>query len=106
VVSVDDCQHVSELVGPLLDQADLIPDSYTLEVWSPGAERPLQARADYHRFVGFLVNVRARSGDAELVVEGILEQVDDAGITIRGKKDLRTRIAWSDIEAARTAIAL
>jgi len=112
VVSVDDCQRVSELVGPLLDQADLIPDSYTLEVWSPGAERPLRNRADYLRFTGFLVNVRARSGEAEVVVEGTLEKVDDQGITVVGQRktgkarEVRTEIAWPDIEAARTAVAL
>lgn len=113
VVSVDDCQHVSELVGPLLDQADLIPDSYTLEVWSPGAERPLKSRADYLRFTGFLVNVRARSGEAEMVVEGTLEKVDEQGITVVGQrkggrapKELRTEIAWPDIQAARTTVAL
>jgi ribosome maturation factor RimP len=113
VVSVDDCQHVSELVGPLLDQADLIPDSYTLEVWSPGAERPLKSRADYLRFMGFLVNVRARSGEAEVVVEGTLETVDEQGITVvgqrkggRANKEVRTEIAWPDIQAARTAVAL
>lgn len=113
VVSVDDCQRVSELVGPLLDQADLIRDSYTLEVWSPGAERPLRSRADYLRFTGFLVNVRARSGEAEVVVEGTLEKVDEQGITVvaqrksgRAPKELRTEIAWPDIQAARTAVAL
>lgn len=113
VVSVDDCQRVSELVGPLLDQADLIPDSYTLEVWSPGAERPLRSRADYLRFTGFLVNVRARSGEAEMVVEGTLEKVDERGITVVGQrktgrapKELRTEIAWADIQAARTAVAV
>ena len=113
VVSVDDCQRVSELVGPLLDQADLIPDSYTLEVWSPGAERPLRSQADYLRFMGFLVNVRARSGDAEVIVEGTLERVDEGGITVVARrkggkpgKEVRTEIAWPDIQAARTAVAL
>ncbi|MFZ0214474.1 MAG: ribosome maturation factor RimP [Candidatus Dormiibacterota bacterium] len=105
VVSVDDCQRVSQLVGPLLDQADLIPDSYTLEVWSPGAERPLHDRAEYQRFVGFRVNVRARAGEDEFVVEGDLEQVSDAGILIhgkqaRGRKELVTTVAWPDVLGA------
>src|SRR5215211_2734927 len=52
VVSLDDCQRVSEIVSPLLDQADLVPDSYVLEVSSPGAERELRDRAEYERFVG------------------------------------------------------
>ena len=48
-ISLDDCQRVSEVAGPLLDQANLIPQSYTLEVSSPGAERPLRDRAEYER---------------------------------------------------------
>ena len=56
-ISLDDCQRVSEVAGPLLDQANLIPQSYTLEVSSPGAERPLRDRAEYERFVGHRVNV-------------------------------------------------
>ena len=111
LVSVDDCQRVSQVVGPLLDQADLIPDSYTLEVWSPGAERPLKDRADYQRFVGFRVNVRARAGEAEVVVEGQLEEVSDEGILVHGRapvggkgprrgKEQVTALPWSDVLAA------
>jgi len=85
-ISLDDCERVSHLAGPLLDQADLILDSYMLEVSSPGAERSLRDQAEYERFVGRKVNVRCRAGEAEVALEGVLAGVDDAGNTVRGKK--------------------
>lgn len=51
-VNLADCQQVSRQVGLFLDVEDLIPHHYTLEVSSPGIERPLFKRADYERFVG------------------------------------------------------
>jgi len=86
-VSLDDCERVSHVAGPLLEQADLITDSYTLEVSSPGAERPLRRRAEYERFVGRRVNVRYRAGQTEVALEGVLAGVEDAGITVRGRRD-------------------
>jgi ribosome maturation factor RimP len=56
-MSVDDCSLVSQTVSALLDVADPIPDSYTLEVTSPGIDRPLVRREDYERFAGFEAKV-------------------------------------------------
>jgi ribosome maturation factor RimP len=105
-ISLDDCERVSQVAGPLLDQADLIPSSYTLEVSSPGAERPLRSRAEYERFLGRRVNVRSRSGEAEVALEGVLAGVDDAGITIRGRRDEVIPLTWTDIIAGRLVASL
>lgn len=105
-VTLDDCERVSQVAGPLLDQADLIGDGpYTLEVSSPGAERPLRSRAEYDRFVGRRVNVRYGDGAADTVIEGTLTAVDDAGIAVRGKSLEDVRIGWDEIAAARLAVA-
>ena len=56
-MSVDDCSLVSQTVSALLDVADPIPDSYMLEVTSPGIDRPLVRREDYERFAGFEAKV-------------------------------------------------
>ena len=105
-VTLDDCERVSQVAGPLLDQSDLMDDDrYTLEVSSPGAERPLRSRAEYDRFVGKRVNVRYRLGDSEAVIEGNLSGVDDDGIGVRGKALEDVRIAWDQIVAARLAVA-
>lgn len=105
-VSLDDCTRVSRVASPLLDQADLIPDSYLLEVSSPGAERDLRDRREYERFAGKTVNVHYRAGDAEAVVEGKLETIDDMGISIRGQRDLVTRVDWNDVIRGRLVATL
>jgi ribosome maturation factor RimP len=105
-ISLDDCERVSQVAGPLLDQADLIHDSYTLEVSSPGAERQLRDRAEYERFVGRRVNVRYRAGDVEVALEGELAGTSDAGIMIRGRRDEVTHLTWTDIIAGRLVASL
>ena len=57
-VSVEDCQRVSRQVSGLLDVEDPIPGPYTLEVSSPGLDRPLFRAADFQRFVGREVRIR------------------------------------------------
>ncbi len=51
-VTISDCAYMSRRVGVLLEVDDFIPGSYTLEVSSPGLERPLFREADYRRFLG------------------------------------------------------
>jgi len=82
-ITIDDCERVSRVAGPLLDHANLIEGRYDLEVSSPGAERPLRGTQDYERFNGRRVNVRYKSGEAETVVEGQLVAVDAAGIAVQ-----------------------
>lgn len=105
-ITIDDCERVSGVVGPLLDQADLVPGGrYDLEVSSPGADRPLRNRADYERFTGRRVNIRYRSGDSETVLEGELVAVDDAGIAVSGRRAEVFHLAWADIVAARLTVS-
>ena len=51
-VTVDDCEKVSRQVSAVLDVEDPIPGAYTLEVSSPGLDRPLRKPADFARFAG------------------------------------------------------
>ena len=52
-VSVEDCARVSEELSAILDVEDVVPaDHYTLEVSSPGLDRPLRSADDYRRFSG------------------------------------------------------
>ncbi len=105
-ISLNDCERVSKVAGPLLDQTHLIDSSYTLEVSSPGAERRLRDRAEYERFVGRKVNVRYRSGETEVALEGLLASVGEAGIMIRGRKDEVSQLNWTDIIAGRLVASL
>lgn len=51
-IGVDDCERASRQVSSVLDVEDPIPGAYTLEVSSPGLDRPLRKAEDYTRFAG------------------------------------------------------
>jgi len=51
-IGLEDCQLVSQTIDPLLDEHDQIPHSYTLEVSSPGLDRPLKKPSDFVKFTG------------------------------------------------------
>ena len=59
-MSVDDCAEISRLISAVLDVDDPILGSYTLEVSSPGLDRPLVRAGDYERFAGCEVRVETR----------------------------------------------
>ncbi|HEX4213995.1 MAG TPA: hypothetical protein VIA06_11820 [Candidatus Dormibacteraeota bacterium] len=105
-VSLDDCERVSRVSSPLIDQSDLIPDSYVLQVASPGAERPLRNRTEYQRFLGQTVNVRYGAGETEVVLEGKLEAVGEDGIEVLGRRGDATHVEWSSIVKARLVATL
>ena len=57
-ITLDDCAEVSRELSELLDVEEVIQDHYTLEVSSPGLNRPLKKEADYLRYQGRLVKVK------------------------------------------------
>ena len=60
-VTLDDCASVSRQFGDQLEVEDLIPFRYTLEVSSPGLDRPLKKDRDFLRHIGNQIQVVTRS---------------------------------------------
>jgi len=60
-VTLDDCAAVSRELSSILDVEDFIPERYTLEVSSPGLNRPLKKISDFERSIGKLVRLRTSS---------------------------------------------
>ena len=89
----------SEQISDLLDAHDPIPGGrYTLEVSSPGLERPLRTPAHYRRFVGTVINVKTQAHvEGERRFSGELTEADDEGVVVAGR-----RLSYQDIERART----
>ena len=56
-VSIEDCEQVNRELSTILDVEDPLPFAYTLEVSSPGLDRPLRGVEDYRRFAGRLAKV-------------------------------------------------
>ena len=82
-VSIDDCEAVSRPLSDLLDEADPIEGSYTFEVSSAGADRPLKKPEHFAEFQGEEVEVklyRPREGRKEFV--GALKGYEDGNVTL------------------------
>lgn len=78
-VDILDCEAVSRKLSDLLDEADPIEGSYTLEVGSAGAERALKRPADFARFLGSPVLVKLyRAVDGQKEIPGVLTAYDEA----------------------------
>ncbi|MGZ3579704.1 MAG: ribosome maturation factor RimP, partial [Syntrophales bacterium] len=57
---IDDCSEISKQVGDILDVYDVLPGSYTLEVSSPGLDRPLTRDKDFIKYRGSAVRIKTR----------------------------------------------
>src|SRR3954470_4699243 len=72
-VSVEDCAHVSRDLSAILDVEDVVPTAYTLEVSSPGLDRPLRGAGDFERFASRRAKlVRREAVDGQTFLKGRL----------------------------------
>ena len=77
-VSVEDCARVSREVSAVLDVEDVIPAAFTLEVSSPGLDRPLRGPAEYNRFTGRRAKLVMREAiDGQMFFKGRLAGTED-----------------------------
>ena len=75
-LSLDDCTAINKMLGPVLEVEDPIPGAYTLEISSPGIDRPLVKAEDFEKYQGF---------EAKL-------ELDD-GVGDEGRKRFRGKLA-------------
>jgi len=82
-VTLDDCERAHKALGPALDVADPFPHAYTLEVSSPGLDRPFKRIQDFRRAIGKRVTLKLKeplAGQWRLV--GTLAGVTDDSVTL------------------------
>jgi len=99
-ILVDDCAAVSRQVSAIMDVEDPITNEYTLEVSSPGMERPLFNAAQYAAFVGEEVKIQLRMPiQNRRRWKGVISNVDGeiVSISVEGKEE---RFALSNIQKA------
>jgi ribosome maturation factor RimP len=98
-IDLDHITDVSRGLSRLLDaNEDLVPDSYNLEVTSPGLERHLRRPRQYEKAVGRAVRVKTTDGRA---LTGTLVAVDDGGFLVV-TADAETRVPFDTVAKART----
>jgi ribosome maturation factor RimP len=102
-VDLDSIALATRVVSRQLDHDDPIPGRYTLEVTSPGIERPLRTPEHFERAVGQVVNLRTHpEAEGDRRARGELLAVDTDGITVRLEDGTERTIRFEDIERART----
>lgn len=104
-VSVEDCSHVSRDLSALLDVEDFIPVAYTLEVSSPGLDRPLRGRSDFERFSGRRAKVVVREAvDGQTFLRGRLAGVDGDAALIEGDDGRQHRVPLGIVSRANLEV--
>ena len=103
-ISIDDCEIVSRALSDLLDEHDFIPDSYILEVSSPGLGRTLKKDKDFLRSIGEEVDIKLyKPIDKQKDFNGILESYDGEKIVIRIDEDNTMEFTKKEIALIRLA---
>lgn len=100
-MNVDHCADISRVVSALLDVEDPIDEAYTLEVSSPGIDRPLVKLADFERFAGFDARVEMQTPvDGRRRFSGRLLGVDGTDVMIAVEEG-EARLPHADIQKSK-----
>jgi ribosome maturation factor RimP len=104
-VSIEDCEQVNREIGTILDVEDPLPFAYTLEVSSPGLDRPLRGIEDYRRFEGRLAKIVVREAvDNQKAFEGRLRGVVGEDVVIEAPNGRTHRLPLALITRGRLEV--
>ena len=105
-VSVDDCEKASHEISILLDVENFSQTPYTLEVSSPGIDRPLTTEKDFRRVVGNDVRLHFRDNEKKnRTVSGRVVACSDGNVAIETTKGLKT-VPLPDITGGKIEIKI
>ena len=106
-VTIDDCSDVSRELSTALDIEDPIPRGYTLEVSSPGLDRPLVKDKDFIRFSGKKANIRTKADiEGRRNFKATIDGVEAGILKITDADGRRYEIPLSNIEKANLEIEI
>jgi ribosome maturation factor RimP len=104
-IGIEDCQRVSQELSAILDVEDALDAAYTLEVSSPGLERPLRDGADYERFAGRVAKIVVREAvERQMHFEGRLRGVEDGAVVLEAGRRKLVRLPLDNIARGRLAV--
>ena len=101
-VNVDDCTSVSRDLGPLLDVEDVIRGSYSLEVSSPGLDRPLKSQKDFFAAMGKKIRLRTKEAiEGRKNFKATVQEVSEKDVTVEDSDGRLWVVAFLQIDRAR-----
>ena len=101
-ITVDDCSSVSHQISGVLDVEEPIKGAFTLEVSSPGIDRPLFNFEQFKKFVGSKVKLKLyHSMDGKRKITGVIESIEGDDINIKdANSDATYQLQIDDIDKA------
>ena len=104
-VSIEDCEQVNREISTILDVEDPLPFAYTLEVSSPGLDRPLRSSDDYARFSGRMAKVVVREAvDNQKAFAGRLRGMDEGHVLLEAANGRMHRLPLRLITRGRLEV--
>ncbi len=106
-VSIEDCQKLSYAISEALEENDLIPYRYVLEVSSPGADRPIRSEDDARRNAGRMVVVESRDDEGKTqTIRGRLAGYDAGALVVESDSERMVHIPLERVVKAHQALEL
>ncbi len=100
-ITIDHCEKVSRAVSDLLDLHDPISHAYSLQVSSPGIERPLTKKEHFTRYRGEKVKVKTEEPvDGSKRFSGVLQSAGNESIEVRKEDGSTVQIPYHLIDRA------
>jgi len=101
---VEDCEAISRAISAKLDVEDPLPEAYTLEVSSPGIDRPLIRPRDFARFVGHVAKLEAKLPlDGQRRFTGRLVAADERAVRVATEHG-EVELAYTDLARAKLVL--
>lgn len=104
-VTLDDCARTSDQVGEFIEVDNVIGHAYTLEVSSPGLDRPLHTLAEYERFRGRVVKITTTTPiQRRYTIAGRLAGVEAQTVLVEVTREGLIHIPFEQIKHARLEV--
>ncbi len=106
-IGLDECEKVSKLLSPKLDEKNFIDENYFLEVCSPGIDRVLKREKEFSKYSGKQVDVKLYKNDEELKTkqfEATLSGLDEDGNVVLFVNGNEKKLTRKEIAQIRLAV--
>lgn len=104
-ITVDDCAAVSRAVSAVMDEKDPIENRYTLEVSSPGLDRPLTKPEHFKRYIGYVIKLETVSPvEKRKRFKGTIDAVAEDNAVTLTMENIAYTIAFDNIAKAKIVL--
>ena len=104
-LTVDDCAKVSRAISAVMDEKDPIENKYTLEVSSPGLDRPLTKLEHFKRYINYVIKLETINAvEKRKRFKGVIERVTEDNQVVMLMEDVSYTIDYDNIAKAKIVI--